>query len=76
LYTIRINGRLEASALSAFPPMISELKGSSGGARARSLRGSPAIIHPYRVMRDHLPVDDPDPMVAQLPRSWLIILGA
>jgi hypothetical protein len=55
--------------------MVSELKGSSGGARARSLRGSSATIHPYRVMRDHPPVDDPDPMVAQLPRSALIILG-
>jgi hypothetical protein len=26
-------------------------------------------------MRDHLPVNDPDPMVAQLPRSALIIFG-
>jgi hypothetical protein len=26
-------------------------------------------------MRDQLPVDDPDPMVAQLPRSALIIFG-
>jgi hypothetical protein len=28
LYTIRINGRLGATALSAFPSMVSELKGS------------------------------------------------
>ena len=28
LYAIRINGRLGATALSAFPSMVSELKGS------------------------------------------------
>ena len=38
-------------------------------------RGSPATIHPYLVMSDDPPVDDPDPMVAQLPRSALIIFG-
>jgi hypothetical protein len=44
-----------------------------GVAQVRSVRGSPATIHPYRVMNDHPPVDDPDPMAAQLPRSELII---
>jgi hypothetical protein len=49
--------------------------GASDGARARSVPGSAATIHPYHVMRDHPPVDHPAPMVAQLPRSARIIFG-
>ena len=53
--------------------VVTAIGGARHGARARSVRGSAATIHPYRVMRDHPPVDEPDPMVTQLPRSARII---
>ena len=74
LYTIRIKGRLGATAQSAFPSMVSELKNSetvlTGLLEDRSALfgvigqiealGLELLELQIRVTRDHVPVDDPD----------------